>query len=181
MFQEGDKVEYIDSKASFTVLKVLGSESLLVLDEFEMEYTIRQIDVLKVDEAGLQFLQKPLPLIKKEASNGYSDQKMMKSRYINTFKISGKRKAQVDLHLHEIMPDDMHFEPTKALEYQMKVFEQSFERALSARVGEFLIIHGYGKGVLRSEIRKFLSNKGLEFMDADYGEYGQGATRCFMR
>lgn len=181
MFQEGDKVEYIDSKASFTVLKVLGSESLLVLDEFDMEYTIRQIDVLKIGNAGLQFMQKPLPMIKKEANSDYSDQKLMKSRYINTFRMSGKRKAQVDLHLHEILPDDMHLEPSKALEYQMRVFEQGFERAMSARVSEFLIIHGYGKGVLRGEIRRYLANKGLEFMDADYGEYGQGATRCFMR
>lgn len=181
IFKKGDKVESIDSKAFYTVLSVVSETKLLVKDEFDMEYEISAIGLLRVSEGGLSYMPKPESEIKKMAKTHVEAKAPLRLSYINTFKISGKNKAKVDLHLHEIMPDNVRYEPTKALSYQMRVFEQSFEKAQAAQVKEFLIVHGYGKGVLRSEIRDFLKAKGLEFMDADYGEYGQGATRCFMR
>jgi dsDNA-specific endonuclease/ATPase MutS2 len=181
IFKPGDKVESLDSKATFVVIAVVTSSKLLVRDEFDMEYHIPSEGLLKKDGAGVTYVPKSVKEVKKMAEPSYQQKSPTKISYINTFKISGKSKAKVDLHLHEILPDNVRYEPSKALEFQMRVFEQSFERALAARVKEFMIVHGYGKGVLRSEIRTFLSGKGLEFMDADYGEYGQGATRCFMR
>tara|TARA_R110001592_G_scaffold359340_4_gene665781 strand:- start:20733 stop:21287 length:555 start_codon:yes stop_codon:yes gene_type:complete len=181
IFKPGDKVESIDSKATFIVIAVVSSSKLLVRDEFEMEYEIATVGLLKREGGGIAYVPKSVKEVKKMADPVHHQKGPSKVSYINTFKISGKNKAKVDLHLHEILPDNVRYDPSKALEFQMRVFEQSFERALAARVKEFMIVHGYGKGVLRSEIRSFLQGKGLEFMDADYGEYGQGATRCFMR
>ena len=146
-----------------------------------MAYEISASGLLKVNGEGVSYVQKSASEIKKMAQSHEYEKKQARISYINTFVIAGKNKAKVDLHLHEILPDNVRYDPSKALDFQMRVFEQSFEKAQAARVKEFLIVHGYGKGVLRSEIRHFLKSKGLEFMDADYGEYGQGATRCFMR
>lgn len=181
MFCVGDKVESIDSKAAFTVLQILPNAKLLVEDEFGLEYEISQQGLFKMNGKGVAYVAKSIPEIKNMARSRYAPVKQAKQSYINTFKVSSKGKAHVDLHLHEILPDSVHIEPNKALDFQIRVFEQAFDKAVSARVKEFMIVHGYGKGVLRSEIRSFLKGKGIEFMDADYGEYGQGATRCFMR
>jgi hypothetical protein len=181
IFKIGDKVESIDSRASYTILNVLDDNRLFVRDEFDMEYEISALGLLNLSGDGVTYIPKSEEAIKKNARSDREFRGPTRISFINTFKISGKNKAKVDLHLHEILPDNVRYEPSKALEFQMRVFEDSYERALAARVKEFMIVHGYGKGVLRSEIRGFLKNKGLEFMDADYGEYGQGATRCFMR
>lgn len=182
MFKVGDTVEYIDSKGILIITKVLNSESLEVVDEFDMIYIVNQCDVIRKGGDGVHYVPKSINEKAFKASHRESNFSHKTSvKYINTFKIRAKSKAEVDLHLHEILPDSVNLPANKSLEFQMQVFENSFAKAQAARVKEFLIIHGYGKGVLRSEIRDFLKNKGLEFMDAEYGEYGQGATRCFMR
>lgn len=182
MFKVGDKVEYIDEKGVLTISKILNADALEVVDEFDMTYTVKQCDVIRKGGDGIHFVAKPIN--EKDIKSKFRDDfHIQKSalKYINTFKIKAKSKAEVDLHMHEILPDNIQLPSNKSLEFQMQVFENCFAKAQAARVKEFLIVHGYGKGVLRGEIRRFLENKGLEFMDADYGEYGQGATRCFMR
>ena len=47
---------------------------------------------------------------------------------------------------------------------------------------KLIIIHGVGEGVLKDEVRLFLSKKeGIEYFDADYREYGKGATAVELR
>ena len=44
-------------------------------------------------------------------------------------------------------------------------------------IQKIIVIHGVGEGVLKEEIRSYLSKQeGLEYYDADFREYGKGAT-----
>jgi dsDNA-specific endonuclease/ATPase MutS2 len=45
-----------------------------------------------------------------------------------------------------------------------------------------ILIHGVGEGILKEEVRTFLSKQeGVEYFDADFREYGKGATTAEIR
>ena len=65
---------------------------------------------------------------------------------------------------------------------QMRELRTFYQRAKAKRVRKLVIIHGVGQGVLKEEVRSFLDlQEGLEFYDADFREYGKGATAVEIR
>ena len=65
----------------------------------------------------------------------------------------------------------------EVLRHQMSVFKSFFRGASDKQVRKLVVIHGVGQGVLKGEIRDFLSQQdGVQFYDADFNEYGKGAT-----
>ena len=59
----------------------------------------------------------------------------------------------------------------------MTEFRSFYARAQEKSISKIIVIHGVGEGVLKNEIRSFLSKKeNLEFFDASYADYGKGAT-----
>ena len=50
------------------------------------------------------------------------------------------------------------------------------------KIKEFVIIHGVGEGVLKSEIHAYLSGKsGVFYEQADFRKYGMGATKVYLK
>lgn len=98
-------------------------------------------------------------------------------------KVSKKNKDhferwEIDLHIEELV--DSHFGWTNGqiLDHQMRSFRQFLSKARKNKVRRVIAIHGVGEGVLRFELREWLKRQGdLEFLDADYSDYGQGATQ----
>jgi DNA-nicking Smr family endonuclease len=59
----------------------------------------------------------------------------------------------------------------------MKEFRATFKKAKQQHIHKLIVIHGVGEGVLKNEIRTYLSQQDqIEVYDADYSEYGKGAT-----
>ena len=49
------------------------------------------------------------------------------------------------------------------------------------RLQQVVFIHGVGEGVLKAELHTLLRRyDGIRFSDADYREYGQGATQVWI-
>jgi DNA-nicking Smr family endonuclease len=68
------------------------------------------------------------------------------------------------------------------LSYQLKELRNFYSKARDKHIRKLIIIHGVGEGVLKDEVRLFLSKKeGIEYFDADYREYGKGATAVELR
>jgi len=71
---------------------------------------------------------------------------------------------------------------TQILNRQMSMFKSFFENAKSKNIRKLIIIHGVGEGVLKEEVRSFLSKlEGVEYFDASYADYGKGATQIELK
>ena len=99
---------------------------------------------------------------------------------------SGKKRVvdiEIDLHIHELTESNQGMQPGEMIALQMKHFERMIEIAIRQRLRRMVVIHGVGEGVLRAEIRLFLSEvyPQVEYFDAPYTEYGYGATEILLR
>ena len=103
------------------------------------------------------------------------------SKTIRGERISGST-WEIDLHIEELVDSHHGWSNSQILEKQMFHFRQFFQRVCIKRVPKFVVIHGVGQGVLRSAIHEFLrKEEGCEYHDADFREYGRGATKVLIR
>ena len=64
------------------------------------------------------------------------------------------------------------------LSIQIQALKRKIKEANKKRVKRLIVIHGVGKGVLKSEVHLELQKyHNIEFLDASYLDYGQGATQ----
>ncbi len=91
-----------------------------------------------------------------------------------------KRKEtiwEIDLHIEEILESTRGMSNTEILLRQMGEFRATFKKAKQRMIHKLVVIHGVGEGVLKNEIRTYLSKQDqIEVVDADYATYGKGAT-----
>jgi hypothetical protein len=94
---------------------------------------------------------------------------------------TGQRKPnivwEVDLHIEELLESHSGLSNTDILIKQMSEFKGIFKKAKKEGIHKLIVIHGVGEGVLKNEVRTFLMNQEqIEYYDAEYSEYGKGAT-----
>lgn len=86
---------------------------------------------------------------------------------------------EVDLHLDRIRqkyPASRNVPDEDALYVQLDVFEKSMSEAFRRGVRTVILIHGKGRGVLRSELlRRLREYPGVAVRDASALRYGSGA------
>jgi hypothetical protein len=89
----------------------------------------------------------------------------------------------IDLHLEELTENPKGLMPHAALELQMKVFNNSLEKAIAQDMQHVTFIHGVGQGRLKGEIRKVLGLNPYihRFEDGDPKKFGYGATKVFLK
>lgn len=101
--------------------------------------------------------------------------------YLTKSKVSGRRKPEevweIDLHVEELVDSHSNLSNTEIMRKQMAALKNTLKDARKKNVNRVIAIHGVGEGVLKSEITNYLSQQdGVEFYDADFREYGKGAT-----
>ena len=84
---------------------------------------------------------------------------------------------EIDLHIEELVDSHANWSNAEILNRQMSALRDFYRKARNSRVKKVVVIHGVGEGVLRYEVRNWLNQQtGLHYEDADFREYGQGAT-----
>lgn len=84
---------------------------------------------------------------------------------------------EIDLHIEELLDSTAGMSNTEILRKQMNEFRAMFKKAKANNIHKLVVIHGVGEGVLKNEIRTYLSTQDqIEVYDADFSEYGKGAT-----
>lgn len=84
---------------------------------------------------------------------------------------------EIDLHTHNILDTEMGLSNYQILSRQLYEFKRCFKEAQKKNIHKIVVIHGVGEGVLKTEVRNYLSDReGIEFYDADFRDYGKGAT-----
>jgi hypothetical protein len=83
----------------------------------------------------------------------------------------------IDLHLHEIIENTSGMSVGDKLSFQLDYFRKELRKAENDRIRSFIIIHGVGKGILKSEVRRLLHDWGYDRVsDAPWKKFGSGAT-----
>ena len=90
-------------------------------------------------------------------------------------------RSVVDLHIEKLIDRHSHLNNSEIIQIQLEAFEKWFELAQFNQLPSMIIIHGVGKGKLKSEIHDLLKvKKGVKSFVNQYSDfYGYGATEVF--
>jgi len=175
MIKVGDTVETIDDAIKGVVVKVKGDMILIeVEDGFEFEFTSNELIKISTDTSvnlGSLSNQSIAEITReKEVS------KKRKTPISNTKK-RHRPTFVVDLHIHQLTDSTRGMTNFDMLNKQLDTARGQLEFAIKQRMPKMVFIHGVGEGVLRQELYTVLRRyNNITFYDADYKEYGLGAT-----
>ncbi len=175
----GDKVALKSDMTYVKVIRLVGEKQLVVEDEYGFDYTLQLSDVYKVGEAGKL---EQLAVSEADVAEKHSTKQKKKLLTAATaeFLKEGADWLEIDLHIENLTDKPKRLSNAEIVQKQMVYFERYFHLAKQYRKRRYIIIHGVGQGVLRQEIRARLKQfDGIEFSDADYSQYGVGATEVY--
>lgn len=179
-FQKGQKVVFLHEQGGGIVTEVISANKFLVEDEDGFERTFFASELGNVYGADYKIDTDDIQGLNEDESFAVAKEHHRRGR------LSGSRKKidvwEIDLHIEELTDSHSGWTNTEIVQKQMMEMRSFFNRARSKQVRKLVIIHGIGSGVLKEEVREFLSGQdGVEFYDADYREYGKGATAVEIR
>ena len=92
-------------------------------------------------------------------------------------KVSNDR-AEVDMHIWELVDDHSRMTNTEMLDIQLGYFEKCLQSAIDHKFSRVIFIHGVGSGRLKEEIKATLEPMdNIEYKPASMAQYGVGATQ----
>ena len=161
MFKIGTKVKVIDDNISGTITKIKG-DCVYFNDEFGFEYEYHQDEIIK--DIDIDY-------------NEYRDEekKVFSKPKFKTFRKSHRHPyltREIDLHIENLADNWRDMDNAEIIITQLDVARNEIERAMFESQVRLILIHGYGKGVLKKELTELLYRyTNLEFYDASLKEY----------
>jgi dsDNA-specific endonuclease/ATPase MutS2 len=169
----GDTVQVLDEDAEGVVSAVQGKSVMVEIDGFEFPYSIHQLMLIH----GNNEVHHVIP----EVSETHTTEREVKvsspisldvMRSVNKY-----GQPELDLHIEELVTAPQHLSAHKKLQIQIHALEQFIHQCHDRSISKFVVIHGVGQGVLKTEVRKVLQSHGhIKVQDAAYNLYGSGAT-----
>ena len=180
----GNKVKFVNENLDGVVKAILKDNLLLVAasDGFEHKVKINEVVVIHDDNSVTYNMDKQSikDKIKTPSSKKISSDILM--RYTTNTKFQYEKIIEIDLHLEELVEYPMKLDDWQRLHTQMQHVRKCLEAAMNQQCRKLVFIHGVGTGVLKSELRNYLARfENLEVKDADYREYGSGATEVIIK
>lgn len=173
----GDLVEVLDDNITGVISAIDGDRvTILCEDEFEMEYTKKELIVRSGEFSNSK-------LFNENISKILSEKEVKKHK--NTARVKPKERNAppmvVDLHIHQLVPNEKGLSNYDKLTIQLDTAKRQLDFALKKRIQRIVFIHGVGEGVLKIEL-EFLFKRydNLKFYDADYQKFGRGATEVYI-
>ena len=171
----GHTVETIDDAIKGIVTKVKGNVIFVEgEDGFEFQFSENELINLSDNESvnlgslanrSIEEISKEKEEVKKRPM----PYKTPKKRHRPTF--------VVDLHIHQLADSTKGMTNFDMLNLQLDTARGQLEFAIRERMPKLVFIHGVGEGVLKQELHTILRRyNNVTFYDADYKEYGLGAT-----
>ena len=179
-FKVGQKIVFLHEVGGGTIIKPLNRGRITVEDEDGFEHACFPNEIAAVHGEDYKINAEEIVALNDDESYATIRHQVKKGN------LTGKRKPvdvwEIDLHIEEISDSHRGLSNTDILMKQMRELRTFYQRAKAKRVRKLVIIHGVGQGVLKEEVRSFLDlQEGLEFYDADFREYGKGATAVEIR
>ena len=182
----GDRVSFLNDIGGGTISEIINNDRVVVTDEdgFDHEYPISQLVKEGGEDYDLNTREAEKEISQKvNFEERYKQDEALRKKFKHLEKLKGKDDFwQIDLHIEKLIDSYRHKSNTDILLIQMTRFKHFLERAFDSKVPKLIIIHGVGEGVLKSEILSVLDgHHNIEYNDASYVEYGQGATEARIR
>jgi hypothetical protein len=179
-FQVGEKVGFLHESGGGTVRKIDAAGIYHVEDETGFERPFRQNELVKIYGSNYHLPDN------EDLQRNDDDSLTTRSYTSHKETKTGSRKPidiwEIDLHIETLLDSHSGMGNAEILSYQLKELRNFYSKARDKHIRKLIIIHGIGEGVLKDEVRLFLSKKeGIEYFDADYREYGKGATAVELR
>ncbi|MGM0479152.1 MAG: Smr/MutS family protein [Bacteroidota bacterium] len=173
-FNKGEKVLFL-KEVGEGIVKGYDSDHFVIVEDdtgFENIYPEDQLVEIKGTHSD------SIPEEAKELAEGSGNQAIgvnNSNEFADVVKSPGC--WEVDLHTHMLMDSERGMTSGELLNYQLAQLNRYYLKAREKRIRKLIIIHGVGQGVLKNEVRHFLEGReGVAFYDADFREYGKGAT-----
>lgn len=179
-FKVDEKVGFLYEKGGGTVRRIDEKGFFCVEDESGFERPFSANELVKIHGNNYH-------LPDEHAAQINEDDTFSKFRHsVHKEQLTGSRKPidvwEIDLHIESLVESHAGMSNAEILNLQMKEFRAFYKRAHDKHIRKLIVIHGVGEGVLKTDVRMFLGKKeGVEFYDADFREYGKGATAVEIR
>ncbi|MCK9617864.1 MAG: DUF2027 domain-containing protein [Lentimicrobiaceae bacterium] len=135
------------------IIQLVALESLLVFPEKNSKET-------SMEQTEVQLVKEPALI----------------SKHRTAFK-----KAEVDLHIAELVENISGMNSKDMLTTQINYFSRCLESAIKEKYREVIFIHGKGNGVLKATICSILNEyENIQYRDASLANYGQGAVEVII-
>lgn len=174
-FQINEKVGFLYEKGGGIVRKFDDKGLIYVEDEDGFERPFRVNELVKIHGSQYHLPDDSISQINEDDSISRIQHTIHKESR------TGSRRPidvwEIDLHIESLLDSHIGMSNADILSVQLKELKTFYKRAIDKHIRKLVIIHGVGEGVLKDEVRLFLSKKdGIEYYDADFREYGKGAT-----
>ena len=185
-FKIGDKVRFLNEVGEGTITEILSENAVMVENEdgFDYQYAISDLVATAPKEdyklEGIEHVESVNEKINAESKNKQVADLFKKFNHIEKKDLE---IHEVDLHIEELIDSHRGMSNSQILSVQMANFNRELNIAVRQGSRKFIVIHGVGEGVLRTEIRKEIHHHypEFEFHDADYRKYGYGATEILLK
>lgn len=179
MLTKGDKVSVLDEAINGVVLTVKGQEvTIETEDGFVMNFAINELVKLNETSNLMDSIKRiNIDEIRKEKA-------IPKPR---SFVKERKDKNEVavpefDLHIEKLVKNKHGMSNYDILTLQAETAQRHIEFAIRNRIPKIVFIHGVGEGILKAELDFLLGRyDNIDFQEANYQKYGQGATEVFIK
>jgi DNA-nicking Smr family endonuclease len=123
---------------------------------------------------------KKTPLVTKDNDDFFFEKKKIPAQH--ELIIKAEMPDFIDLHAENLLPGYQHMDANDILYRQISHFKNFLEKAIKYNLHKIYVVHGIGKGVLKSEIEKVLKKyPEVSSYNNDYHvRFGFGATEIFL-
>ncbi len=179
-FQIGEKVSFLYEKGMGIIVRFDVNNFIVVSDEDGFDRQFRANELAKIH--GTEY---HLPDDQVAQINEDDTISQIHHRVFSETPTGAKRPMDVwelDLHIESLIDSHKGMSNAEILNIQLKEMRSFFKKAQQKHIRKVVLIHGVGEGILKEEVRSFLAKQdGVDYFDADFREYGKGATTAEIR
>jgi len=193
-FTVGEKVRFLDEIGEGKVIRIEANGKVFIEDDngFEFDYPVHKLVKISGSFEEHEAYSRISPEVSEIISRNIDKDTVKKAQddfkekyktHDTSFSKHKGERMEVDLHIHELVDSTTGLDNSAMIDIQMTHFERMMKIAEEQKIPRVILIHGVGQGVLRAEIRSALDMyyPNCSFHDADFREYGYGATEVLIR
>jgi len=175
-FSIGDRVIFINESREGCIVG-FKNDQVLIIQCDDIDFEANASEVIKVTKESELFYEKIKNLSKiKKIEKSESNINVNKNQNTD-LKVRISKDFELDLHIEKIIGNFFDLSSSEILDIQMNMLYKAIFEAYRLKLPFLIIIHGLGKGTLKSKVITFLQENSASFNEESPMIYKGGATR----